>query len=400
MKINTMRSIDYWVGIPLCFIITLFLNITKLFFDKKNTNPKNILLVELSEMGSAILADPLMQSLKHQHHCQIFFVIFAKNKKSLNLLNTVEDCNIFTIRENNLYYLFIDCLKFFFWSRKNNIDSVIDLELFSRFSILLSFFSGAVNRVGFYQFFQEGLYRGNLLTTKVMYNPHIHIAKNFMSLNYALFSDKNNIPHTKEVIKDEEIKLSTVSFSYERKKIIFNLIKKKYNDFTDQKIVIINPNASDMLPQRRWDIKNFIIVINKILLDYQNILVLITGVKNEFNKANYVIKAIDNKRCINFCGELDITDLPVLYDMSACMLTNDSGPAHFAAITKMPTIVLYGPETPSLYGSLGVSIPIYMGLACSPCVSASNHRKTPCKDNICMKSIQPELVYEKIKSVI
>jgi ADP-heptose:LPS heptosyltransferase len=55
------------------------------------------------------------------------------------------------------------------------------------------------------------------------------------------------------------------------------------------------------------------------------------------------------------------------------MLTNDSGPAHFAALAQLKTWVLFGPETPTLYGALDPNAEfIYKGLACSPCVSAAN----------------------------
>jgi ADP-heptose:LPS heptosyltransferase len=88
--------------------------------------------------------------------------------------------------------------------------------------------------------------------------------------------------------------------------------------------------------------------------------------------------------------------LPLLYSASEFMVTNDSGPAHFAAITDMPTFVIFGPETPALYGSLGNTTPIYAGLACSPCVSASNHRKTACTDNVCLQVIKPDQVFAAI----
>jgi len=78
------------------------------------------------------------------------------------------------------------------------------------------------------------------------------------------------------------------------------------------------------------------------------------------------------------------------------MVTNDSGPGHFAAVTDMPTFVIFGPETPALYGSLGKTTPIFAGLACSPCVSASNHRKTACKDNVCLQVIQPLQVFKAV----
>jgi len=79
------------------------------------------------------------------------------------------------------------------------------------------------------------------------------------------------------------------------------------------------------------------------------------------------------------------------------LVTNASGPAHFAAVTRMPTCVLFGPETPALYASLGKTLPIFAGLACSPCVSAANHRKTSCTDNRCLQVITPESVYDTVR---
>jgi len=152
-------------------------------------------------MGSAILVDPAMRKLKEKISGELYFVIFSKNKISLQLLNTVKEENIFTLDESGLIPLILSAFKFMFWCRKNKIDSCIDLELFSRVTALLSFFSGAVNRVGFYGFHNEGLYRGDFLTRKVAYNPHQHIAKNFIALVDALLSDKEEVPFTKQIYK-------------------------------------------------------------------------------------------------------------------------------------------------------------------------------------------------------
>ncbi len=93
-------------------------------------------------------------------------------------------------------------------------------------------------------------------------------------------------------------------------------------------------------------------------------------------------------------------DLPALYSVSLFMLSNDSGPPHFASVTDMPTFVFFGPETPKLYSPLGNATPIYAGLACSPCVSASNHRKTACTDNVCLQVITPEQVFGTLQPVL
>ena len=74
--------------------------------------------------------------------------------------------------------------------------------------------------------------------------------------------------------------------------------------------------------------------------------------------------------------------------------------AHFSAAAGLPTIVLFGPETPKLYQPLGTSRAIYAGLACSPCVTAHNHRKTACTDNICMRAISVDEVYAAVAELL
>ena len=72
--------------------------------------------------------------------------------------------------------------------RKAKIDTVVDMELFSRYSGLLTGLSGARRRVGFHKFHAEGLYRGEMLTHRVNHNGHIHMAKNFICMVNALLA--------------------------------------------------------------------------------------------------------------------------------------------------------------------------------------------------------------------
>ncbi|MPQ96315.1 glycosyltransferase family 9 protein, partial [Thioclava sp. JE_KL1] len=108
-------------------------------------------------------------------------------------------------------------------------------------------------------------------------------------------------------------------------------------------------------------------------------------------------KQVNHPNCVNFAGQLKLLEMPILYTISNLMVTNDSGPGHFSSITPLKTFVLFGPETPKLYGSLGNSTPIFAGLACSPCVSAANHRKTPCTEPVCMDAITVDTVYQQVK---
>ena len=187
MQIDTMRKIDYFCGIPLCFLVSIVVYCIERLIRSKQTRPHKVLFIELSEMGSAIIADPAMRKMRNATQAQLYFLIFKSNAPSLSLLQTIASDNIFTIRADGFMSLALDTLKFLWWARQQRIDTVIDLELFSRYSALLTGLSGASNRVGFHAFHNEGLYRGHMLTRRVAYNPYLHIAKNFIALvNAAL----------------------------------------------------------------------------------------------------------------------------------------------------------------------------------------------------------------------
>ena len=401
MRVDTMRAIDRWAGIPLCFTLTVIQKVIHLVRPPQETPVRRILFIELSEMGSTILVDPALQKARRELGAELYFLIFAKNRDSLALTGTIPAANVRTIRENNLFFLLVDTIGYLFWVRKKRIDTVVDLELFSRFTALLTGLSGCLRRIGLYSFHNEGLYRGEMLTHRVAYNPHIHIAKNFIAMINALLAEDEEIPYSKTRVDDSELTLP----SFESRQGDRDMVREKIRNaggtsWSDQHLVLINPNASELLPQRRWMPERYEALIGKILEYRQDVLVLVTGAPGEQEEAEAMCARTGNKRCINFAGALKLSQLPVLYSMAACMVTNDSGPGHFSSITDMPTFVLFGPETPALYGSLGNSTPIYAGLACSPCVSAANHRKTPCTDNKCLQAIRVSQVFASIRPVL
>jgi ADP-heptose:LPS heptosyltransferase len=297
-----------------------------------------------------------------------------------------------------------DTLRFLLVARYHRIDTVIDLELFSRFTALLTGLCGARRRVGYHIFHGEGLWRGFMLTRKVHYNPHIHITKNFLSLIHAAFAKEIEVPFSKIHISDSEVKLEQAAIIPAVLEKVRTRIEKMAKEagiqytYGKDRLILINPNASDLLPQRRWAQQRFSELIQAVHQHYPNDLILITGSPAEFVYVDKVRSVANVKNALNFAGQVSFAELPPLYTLSDVMVTNDSGPGHFSAVTPLRTVVLFGPETPALYGSVGNSIAITANLACSPCVSAANHRKTPCHDNVCMQAISVEQVLDKVKT--
>ena len=337
-----MRSVDKWVGVPLTFLFSIFL----WFYDKlllinpKRPDIRRTLFIELSEMGSAILVDPAMRKLRDQGKAELYFAIFTDNSKSLDLLKTVPKKNVFLMRSDNMVGLAIDVLRFAVWCRKKKITCVIDLELFSRFTALLTGISGAHSRIGFATHHDEGMYRGSILNFPVRYNAHVHIAENFIAqVNTAL--GFHNTPYATTPIAPEELVLEQAEVNEEDVLRVKDKITKLCPAYHGQRIVLINANASDLLPQRRWLPDRFAEVTRQLLQKFPDILVLATGAPKEYRYVQDVVEMVGDGRFVNSAGAFDFLELLPLYTISTVMLTNDSGPAHFASVTPLKVFVIF-----------------------------------------------------------
>ena len=155
-----------------------------------------------------------------------------------------------------------------------------------------------------------------------------------------------------------------------------------------------------MLPIRKWETANFIELANQIVEFFKDVTIIITGAPSEKNAVETICKQINLPEVISLAGKTSLRELFVLYSVSDILVTNDSGPGHFSSTTDIHSIVLFGPETPLLFGPISKNVHyIHTSLACSPCVNAFNHRFSPCNDNLCMKLIKPKQVFDLIEKI-
>jgi ADP-heptose:LPS heptosyltransferase len=151
-----------------------------------------------------------------------------------------------------------------------------------------------------------------------------------------------------------------------------------------------------MLPLRKWPSERFIDLGKKILKQHPAVTLVITGAPSERAAAEKIARAI-GKKAVSMAGKTTLRELIVLYSLADVLVTNDSGPAHFSTLTDIDAIVLFGPETPKLYGARRQKTHVlWAGLACSPCVNVFNHRFSPCTNNRCMQVISVREVYEVV----
>lgn len=404
MTADFMRLVDRWVGIPFCMVFSGIHRLTKLFRGSVSSpkEMKTIVAVQMAERGATILAHSALVKLKHLFpSAQLYYVILEEMQDSIRMLGIIPEENIITINSKSLNSLVSSTIKMLVTLRRKKVDAVLDLELFSRLSILLSYLLGAPIRVGFDKFHMEGLYRGSLHTHRVIYNHLKHISSNFLSLVYALSEAPGDIPLSKVAVSAEDIQIPRIVSTPDEQDRMLKKLQKFCPGITPEKtVIVVNPNGSELLPLRRWPMENYISLGKRLLEDTESYIV-ITGSKSERKGAVIISDALQNDRCINLAGETTFRELVDLYTISQLLVSNDSGPPNLASMTEIKVLVFFGPETPVCYKPLGDNVEaLYADFLCSPCVSAYNHRKSACRDNKCLQAITVNEVYRKVKELI
>jgi ADP-heptose:LPS heptosyltransferase len=399
MGVDALRLIDRFIGLPLCWLATVVRLVGRLILPANPLPPpRKVLIIKLSEMGSTVLAYAAMEELKKRFSgVELFFLVFKNNAAIVDVLGVMPAANIITVEYGSPYRLLVSGLHAMRRLLKEHIDTTIDMDFFSRLTALIAFLVCRGNRVGFHRYNDEGLYRGNLLTHRVMYSPHVHTSVAFMALVKSLFESPDDEPHYRGRIDPAEV---TVPLHRPDRNDVASVFTKLtaagLRQGGNETVILINPNSSDIFPLRKWPLENFTQLCQRLLTELPRAWLVITGVASERKDAQFIRDRVQNPRCIDFTGQTSFRELLALYSIASLMITNDSGPAHFAALLSLPTIVLFGPETPRLYSPMGASHKsMYAEFACSPCVSVYNGKQSPCSDNRCLQAISPDTVLQE-----
>jgi ADP-heptose:LPS heptosyltransferase len=397
MKIQTQRFIDRWVGQLLCGVVSGWVRLTGAESPRISAKPKNILVILLSEMGSIVLAGPMFAQIRRNFPgANIHILQLKKNQEVSKLLSLTDVAHMHSLDDSSGSSLIRDILRVSLEMRRLGLDAVIDCELFSRVSALLSFSTGAQVRVGFTPHTQEGLYRGSFINHSIPYNPYQHISKQFLSLVDALQSPqgmpRNRAAAIREIPVEPEL---SVHFTPEELAAYRTKVQADHPMSKERKLVLVYAGGG-ILPERAWPAVHYARVAQGLCT--AGYAVGLIGLKDDAQLAKELKAQIGSEACIDLTGYTkSIRELLMLMHASSLLITNDGGPSHFATVTPIQTMVFFGPETGKLYGPLGKRTAILeSGIACSPCLTAYNHRLTFCDgDNQCLKRIPPDPVLDQ-----
>ena len=397
MNITFQRAVDRYAGVPLCALFSLLHRLKPA--APVTPLPRRILVILLSEMGSLVLAHAMFARLKEKYPgASIHALLFAKNREVLDLLGVVPAEHVLTISDRSLTEFVSDAFDVLRAMRALEFDVVIDCELFARASAIFSFLSGAPVRVGFFRHTQEGLYRGTFITRRVLYNPYLHLTQQFVGLAEAI--ESGTAPVIKNAILPPPAQPPQVQFSEAELQDTTARLHADFPGVRGKSLVLVSPSAG-ILPIRAWPMEHYRALCTSLLGDGHAVGII--GLSGDKRLGQDLVAHCGSPRCVDLTGYTgSIRHLLALFHRASLLVTNDGGHGQFAAVTPIPTIILFGPETPVLYGTLSKNAHcFYLGIPCSPCLTAYNHRTSPCDgDNQCLKRIAPEQVLTKAREMM
>ena len=390
MKTNTKISVDRFVALPVAWLLNGLARMLGKLLRRDhsigNGNVRTIVISKYVGMGSIIQATPLIRSIRATFpRAKLIFVTGQSCRRIVERLDHVD--RIITVDDRGLFPVIrtsIRTLVELIWSRP---DLYYDLEVYSAYSCVMSLLSLSRNRIGFYRESAQHK-RGNY--THLMYfntgNPIRHV---YLQLGRTVGCRAVEADRLGPIRIDDQDRNEVAA-------------KLQPLGIEPRAYFVINPNASDLLIERRWPVDRFVELIER-LLDRHNFPIILIGAPADRPFVSELVSQVrgdTHGRLVNLAGELSLGGLLALLEQARCLITNDTGPMHIGWALQVPCVCLFGPGDPQHYGWQGpgveiISKPVY----CSPCLYHVD--RPPCNgNNICMQRITADEVMDAVGRIL
>ena len=324
---------------------------------------ERILLIRLSSLGDIVLTTPAIRAVRAHFPDAYIAMLVAKQSAEIPRENPHLN-EIITFDRLAKNKDTGEMLRVMRQLRTRKFTLTIDLQRKFRTEMLMSF-SGAAERIG----------KGRFSTVRVPEQGNKHATAHYFDLLHAA-----GIPA-------EDQRLELFLSESERLEAAQRFDAAGVND--RQLKVGLFPGAGWKL--REWMPERFAAIGDK-LVQHFNANVLIFGGPKEAELVQTVANLM-NAQAIPFAGNLGVRQLAACLEKCDLFLTNDTGPMHIAAAVGTPTVSLFGPGNHIRFQPLGTSHQtIRHAVPCSPCKQFTDK----CKDNICMKGISVDEVWQSV----
>ena len=391
-KTNIVLSLDRYFCGPYVVFCRWMKPIVTRFKPLMPDRVKEIVVAKYVGLGSILLIQKLLFSLRREFpSARITFLTFDTNLDLMKSMNNSCD-DVITINTASLAGLISSSFKSASLFRNRQIDLFLDMEFFSRYSALMCFFSRPYTSVGYESLLLNS--RTSLYSHPAKFIPGAHITENY--LNQLRTVGVEGVEGEESIVLI--LQPSKTDLAQKRLKTL-GLEPGEY--------VIFNPSSSDALGgYRKWPAKKWAELTARVL-EKEGLPIIFTGLQGDRVLVDEILLIVDEisgkgKAVFNLAGIPDFGEFLSLLHFSRLTVTIDSGTAHFAIGLKKNTVILFGPESPEVYGyDLPYCRVVYQGLYCSPCYNIHHGKKVICRnENRCMTTITSEQVHKSISELI
>jgi len=392
MNIKTKLFIDRFFGQILCFILAPAVycagKILRIDHSINDKNVKTIAAAKYFGMGSITHCIPTLKALKNKYPAaKLTFITRINNKELIPLIPYIDEA--LYIDDSDFAKLFISSFKILFALWRKRTDLFFDFEVFSSYGTMMSVFSLARNRFGFFWARSTG-FKTFLYTHLMYFNFDVPLRMSYMQLSYLAKTD---------------IAASVALEPFNLDETVYSSAKEKISEAfrTDAKLLCINVNASDFSYTRRWSLKNFAdAAVHFAKKDY-NILLLGSPGEKEYINGIYGFIPDDKKitgRIYNAAGYFSIKEVLAVLRLCDAFLTNDSGLMNLGYAQGTKTVSLYGASKPQfVHINNGINTAIYKKVYCSPCLHIFD--TPPCRNlSVCINNITTGEVIGAVENIL
>lgn len=167
-----------------------------------------------------------------------------------------------------------------------------------------------------------------------------------------------------------------------------------YGIESDEMVIGINPGAK-FGSSKCWPPEYFA-RLAELFTSYLDCRILLFAGPGEERIARSITDACNASIINTYYDKIDLALLKYLIRRCSLLVTNDTGPRHYAVAFDVPAVVLMGPTDPRYTAAnLEKTSVLRMKLECSPC-----HKSICPGDHECMVMIKPETVFQESKKII
>ena len=336
---------------------------------------KRYLIVKISAIGDVIMAMPMVRELKQQEEpCRITWLC---GKTVVPLLKELPIDELISLDETRL-------LRGNFFEKISEVLSVWKKLAFSSFDVI------AIGHA-------DPRYKVLTALTR---------AKVVRSFSHQLGASWP-IPgrhHTDEYVrlvlprKSGAQPSATIQLTPPKDPTLAQLIHGVRQGGTNGIVVLTPGGAKNLLADdgcRRWPIENYV-ELTKLLIA-KDFSVIIVGA----NSDDWILPHFKDLSVINLVGKTNLIQLLFLFSQVDLVVTHDSGTLHLAGSVDCNLIALFGPTSPEEKIPRRDKVYYFWNenqYACCPCYDGKFYAE--CDDNVCLRSITPEKVTQKIMEIM